>query len=83
VVPVVILIVAIIMVVYVLTHDRGIPADLTRSLRRVLKRLIENPLLAVRLGAVAWGRVPERLSLARYVDDRVRLWSDMTGNGRQ
>ena len=57
------------------------PGDV-RSLRRAMERLIENPLLAGRLGAAARRRVAESFSLARCADDHVRLWSDILGKDR-
>ena len=54
------------------------PGDV-RSLRRAMERLIEDPLLAARLGAAARKRVAEGFSLVRCADDHVRLWSDLLG----
>ena len=58
------------------------PGDV-RSLRRAMERLIEDPLLAGRLGAAARNRVAESFSLARCADDHVRLWSDILGKERR
>ena len=58
------------------------PGDV-RSLLGAMGRLIENPLLAARLGAAARSRVAERFSLARCADDHLRLWSDILGNGHR
>lgn len=52
------------------------------SLRRAMERLLENPLLAARLGAAARTRAAESFSLARCADDHVQLWSDILGKKR-
>ena len=64
-----------------LAGDCGVlvtPGDV-RALRRAMEQLIEDPLLAGRLGAAARSRAAARFSLARCADDHVRLWSDILG----
>jgi glycosyltransferase involved in cell wall biosynthesis len=65
----------------VLNADCGVlvtPGD-TGALRAAMQRLIDEPSLAVRLGAAARSRVTERFSLSRCADNHVRLWSDIFG----
>ena len=69
----------------VLDADCGIlvtPGDVG-SLRAAMERMIDEPGLAARLGAMARRRVAERFSLSRCADDHLRLWSEILGNGRQ
>jgi glycosyltransferase involved in cell wall biosynthesis len=58
------------------------PGDV-ESLRHAMERLIEDPLLAARLGAAARNRAAESFSLVRCADDHVRLWSDILGKERR
>jgi glycosyltransferase involved in cell wall biosynthesis len=52
------------------------------SLRAAMERMIAEPDLAARLGAMARQRVAERFSLPRCADDHVRLWSEILTGGR-
>jgi glycosyltransferase involved in cell wall biosynthesis len=52
------------------------PGDVP-SLSTAMGRLVDEPLLAARIGAAARNRVAETFSLSRCADDHVRLWSDI------
>ena len=69
----------------VLDADCGIlvpPGDVG-SLRAAMKRMIDEPGLAARLGAMARRRVAERFSLSRCADDHLKLWSEILSGGRR
>jgi glycosyltransferase involved in cell wall biosynthesis len=68
----------------ILTGDCGLlvqPGDV-HSLSDAMKRLIDEPSLAVKLGVAARSRVSSSFSLSHCADEHIRLWSDMLG-GRQ
>ncbi len=68
----------------VLDADCGIlvtPGD-AGSVRAAMERMITEPGLAAKLGAMARQRVAERFSLPRCADDHVRLWSEILTGGR-
>jgi glycosyltransferase involved in cell wall biosynthesis len=69
----------------VITKDCGVlvvPGHLG-SLREAMKRLIDEPGLAEKLGAAARTRVTEQFSLTQCADDHMELWSDILGHCRR
>jgi glycosyltransferase involved in cell wall biosynthesis len=58
------------------------PGD-TGALRAAMERIVDEPGLAARLGAMARRRIAERFSLSRCADDHLRLWSEILGDRRR
>ncbi len=67
-----------------LTEDCGllVPPGDAYSLSAAMKRLIDEPSLAAKLGVAARSRAEERFSLSRCAEGHLRLWSDIVGRRR-